>query len=410
MQKKTVLLLALLGIFSSRSYALDRLFYCGKLFDPIKGLWVNSQVLHERGGTIVGINPKKLPQPAEVHDFKNSFCLPGLIDSHTHLFISDLSYSKDFARGSAEFIRTTSSADRKKLGLDRAYSLLRLGFTAVRDLGNDGGLDIRKLENERTPHLYSSGKGFAPEIGQLPSGTNPKILKQEYDLLTGSPDVRLKNFQFDLLKLYADEDPNPAVTDAKLLKEWVSYARKKDLRVAVHAIFKTSIDNTLQTEADTLEHGNEITTEQLKKLKKKKMIFVPSNANALLIDQAPLLKLPGVKEQFEQYCNNVKAASKLGVEIAFGSDNYFSLEKQNISFGEATIKALIRSSQCGLTPAQVIRSATITAAKTVGKENVLGVLKEGASLDLIVLERDPLGNLNELLTPKKVYKSGFEVK
>lgn len=376
----------------------------------MKGIWVNSQVLHEKNGKIIRMNPKTLPPKAEVHDFKTSYCLPGLIDSHTHLFISDLSYSKDFTKGSAEFIKATSLADRKKLGLERAHSLLRHGFTSLRDLGNDGGIDVRNLESEVTPHLFSSGKGFAPLLGQLPTGTPDKILQQEYGILAGGPEEKLKNFEFDLLKLYADEDPNPTVTDVKLLKAWVEYGKKKGLKVAVHGIFRASIENALQTDADTLEHGNEITTDQLKRLKKKKMIFVPSNSNALLIDQATSMNLIGVKEQFDQYCRNVKEAAKEGVEIAFGSDNYFSLEKQNVSFGEMTLKALIRSSNCGLSPAGVLRSATYTAAKTMAKENDLGILKEGATLDMVVLERDPLRNLNELLTPKKVFKSGFEVK
>jgi imidazolonepropionase-like amidohydrolase len=410
MQKKTFIVLSFLAFSSLRAEALDQLYYCGKLFDPVNGKWLSNQILQVREGKIIAVNPTAPPKNAEVFDFKTKYIIPGLIDTHTHLFLSDLSYSRDFAKGTAEFIRKTSRESRIKLGLSRARSMLRSGFTSVRDLGNDGGIDIRTHAGIETPRFYTSGKGFAPVDGQLPAGTPENILTSEYSKLSGHPQDALKNFSFDLLKLYADEDPNPAVTPLPLLTEWVDYGKKKGLKVAVHAIFHTAIENTLKTNADTLEHGNEITKDQLKTLAGKDMFFVPSNANALLIEQARKMKLQGVKEQFEQYCRNVKNAEKAGVKIAFGSDNYFSLESQNISFGESTLKAVIRMSKCGLTPLKTITAATSMAAKALGKEHELGELKSGAFADFIVLKNDPGKNMNELLSPEKIFKSGIEVK
>lgn len=411
MQKKTFLVLSFLAFSSFRAYALDQLVYCGNLFDPVKGKWQKNQVLHLRDGKVLALNPKETPKGAEVLEFKTSYVIPGLIDTHTHLFLNDLSLSRDFAKGTSEFITKTSLNERQKLGVSRGESLLKAGFTSVRDLGNDGGSDIRKLETIKTPRFFSSGKGFVPKLGQLPADVSSDILKQEYSLLSGAPSDGLKEFEdakFDVLKLYADEDPNPAVTPLPMLRSWVDYGKKKGFKVAVHAIFQSAIENTLKTNADTLEHGNEITSAQLTSLASKKMIFVPSNANALLVDHSEKLKLQGVKEQFDQYCRNVRNAVDLRVKIAFGSDNYFSLD--DVSFGEFTMKALLRSHRCGMKASEILHSATIMAAKALGKEKILGDLRPGMFGDFIVLERDPLKNIQELLGAKKVFKSGIEVR
>lgn len=406
MQNKTAIFSLLLLISSQLSFAGDKVFYIGKLFDSEKAKWVNNQVLLVRDDKIIDINPRKIPEKAEIHDWKNFYVIPGLIDSHTHLFLNDPTYSRNFAKGLFQFVTTTSKAERQSLGLARSASMLKSGFTSVRDLGNDGGLQIKGLESEKTPRLFTSGKGFAPKDGQFPAGTSRKILEQEYSPLKGEPLIQKNS---DFVKLYADEEPNPAITPPELLKKWVKHAHDKNMKVAVHAIFPLAIDNTIAAGADTLEHGYSITETQLKLMASKKMIFVPSNANFLLKDFPREEGLRGLDEHLDKFCSNISLADKIGVEVAFGSDNYFSLEFKGKSFGEATLECLLHYHACGLSSAKTLQAATFTAAKTLGKEKQVGTLKPGSFADMIVLKKDPLKNINELKTPVKVLKSGNEV-
>src|SRR4029077_313047 len=95
------------------------------------------------------------------------------------------------------------------------------------------------------------------------------ILQQEFLLIDG-PDrarqaVRQNEFQnVDVIKVSADE--NLTVPE---LRAVVEEAHRQHLKVAVHAFDKTSIQTALDAGADSIEHGNEVTDEQLKQMRDK---------------------------------------------------------------------------------------------------------------------------------------------
>ena len=378
--------------------------HCGHLFDSEKGIWLKRQTLLIQDGVIKALNPVVLPHGTKEIDYSQEYILPGLVDAHTHVFLEDLTYTGDFAKGLRDFMETHSDQKRLELGERRLSSLLKSGITSVRDLGNQGDVKLSAV-SKKGARLFSSGPGFSPRDGQLPKGTPDELLRKEYRNLS---DDLPQDFPYDLVKVYADEDPNPNVARVEDVRKWITWAHKKNLKVAGHAILQPGIEVAIDAGVDSLEHGTHITRQQLLAMKKKEMLFVPTFADSLLLQPSlkSLLK-NHTKEVVSKTCSNLRLAKEAGVEIAFGSDNYFTMDEFGISFGEGTLRILLGYRNCGFSGNEIIRAATYSAAKTMGKEKLVGSLREGAFADFIVLSKDPSEHIGILETPSAVYLNGI---
>ena len=91
-----------------------------------------------------------------------------------------------------------------------------------------------------------------------------------------------------------------------------------------------------------------------------------------------------------------------GARIAFGTDSGVYPHGRNaIQFGYQV--------RLGQSPLDAIRSATVVAAELMGRERDLGSLAPGRFADLVVLQRDPLDDIEVLRTPTLVVKGGAPV-
>jgi imidazolonepropionase-like amidohydrolase len=418
--KFTYLLIFLLSCSSLNQVKIEKkytLFKIGHLFDSVKGEWILNQSILVKNGLITEMNPGSIPEDTDVIDYSHQFVIPGLIDLHTHIALEDPTYARDFSKGLDEFFRKTSQDQRMRLAEKRGQSLIRHGFTSIRDLGNQGRItpnELRKLwKKEQGPRVFSSGAGFVPRNGQFPEGTSVEVLKEEYYLLTQTPDLTFGHHiatGADLLKLYSDEDPNKSFASLQVLKKWVRYAHKKGLKVATHAALTKGIELAIKSNTDTIEHGTDITEEQLKKMKKKGMILVPTHAQVLFLNPE-LNKYYSEHNKIvvEKNCKNIRSAVKNDVEIGFGSDNYFSLERENIEFGKANLKILLSYKDCGVGSREILMMATSVASKALGMEKLIGNLSIGHYADFILLNNDPLEDLKRLENPKSIYFGGVKI-
>ncbi len=394
--------------FEKNAYSQDVLVKAGHVFDPVTGSWLHGQLLEIKSGKIKAISKIKKENKQKVIDLGDYYIVPGLIDAHTHLFLSDPTFEKDFSKGLLEFVSKTSLKDRIALGERRGHSLLMKGFTAVRDLGNSGRIDPRMIRKP-TPRIYSSGPGHVPKWGQFPPGTSEKIILQEYERLSPEVIKRLDNFNHATVKLYADEEPNHTLTSPEVLKEWVSRAHANNLKVAVHGILPKAIQAAIDAKADSLEHGTNLDEVQMKQMASQKMYWVPSTGSKILTrPELTEIRPHHVSQELSLICSKIPKAKETGVELVFGSDNYFSLEKFGIDFGESTMEALIFLSECKVSPVDILRMATLHAGELIG-DKALGDLKFGSYADFVVYKKDPLNDLAILKSPYKVFKAGQEV-
>src|SRR5947209_10594085 len=117
----------------------------GGVVDPVKGSVARNQIILVQDGKIKEIGPSlSIPAGATTVDLSHEWLCPGLMDTHVHLTLTEVT------GGNApfeSFYLKESSTYRGLRGLRNAQDLLHAGFTTIRDLGNDGNYaleDVRR--------------------------------------------------------------------------------------------------------------------------------------------------------------------------------------------------------------------------------------------------------------------------
>src|SRR5499427_6363141 len=259
----------------------------GKVLSPAAVLIENDKIKEVGAPSHVQANA---PAGAKTIDLGNATLLPGLIDSHTHLLVDPIApaeverarhYNGAFAPDLLLAI-VESPNKRVLLGAQTAREDLESGITTVRNLGHsgiDGDTELRDAINAGRlvgPRILASARKLITRSSYIQS-LNPAlaeaILQQEFLLIDGADRarqaVRENEFQnVDVTKVTADE--NLTVPE---LAAVVEEAHRNHLKVAVHAVDKTSIQTAIDAGADSIEHGNEVTDEQLKQMRDRGMFF-----------------------------------------------------------------------------------------------------------------------------------------
>jgi len=283
-----------IGQIVAQSPAAVTLVRAGHLLDPKTGnLLSPAAVLIENGKIKEVGSPTQLQAHAlgaTTIDLGGATLLPGLIDSHTHLLLdvivppeaeSARHLNGDFAPALLLAI-VESPSKRVLLGAQLVREDLESGFTTVRNLGHsgiDGDVALRDAINAGRvpgPRILGSGrKLIAP--GSYLQSLNPavaeSIMQQEFLRVEG-PDAARQAvrenvfYDVDLIKVTIEDDlTQPEMTAI------VDEAHHHHLKVAVHAVTTTSIQIAINAGADSIEHGNDVTDEQLTMMRDKGIFF-----------------------------------------------------------------------------------------------------------------------------------------
>jgi imidazolonepropionase-like amidohydrolase len=246
------------------------------------------------------------------------------------------------------------------------------------------------------------------------------IVQQEFLQIT-SPDgarqaVRANVFyNVDLIKIAIDDDiTQPEATAI------VDEAHRQHLKVAVHAFTPTSIQMAINAGADSIEHGNGVTDEQLK-LMRDKGIFLdltPTFYGGFLskILDASIVMSPafrseytsGIERGLQRYNGLVQRILKSGVKFAAGSDMcWFYPGKTR---GQATATRFPTLHEEGMPSLDVIRAITTNAAEMLGWQDRVGAVEPGKFADLVAVAGDPVADIGELERIRFVMKNGEVVR
>src|SRR5262245_2957286 len=330
------------------------LIKAGRLLDPRSGNMLSPAAVLIENDRIKEVGS---PQQVQAHvsgdaktiDLGTATLLPGLIDGHTHLFLDIIvppeleeqrHYNGLFAPAMLLAI-VESPGKRVLVGAQMAREDLESGITTVRNLGHsgiDGDTALRDAINAgrvRGPRILASGRKLIVRGGYA-RNLNPAladaILEQEFLLIDGADQarqaVRRNAFQnVDVIKVTADEN----LTVAELAAV-VEEAHREHVKVAVHAPDKVSIQTAIDAGADSIEHGNEATDEQLKQMRDKGIFLdlTPTFYNDFFtkISEPVIVMSPrsradaashnaGRKQRYDQL---VQRVLKSGVKFAAGSD------------------------------------------------------------------------------------------
>jgi imidazolonepropionase-like amidohydrolase len=411
------------------------LLKAGRMLDVRTGKYVaNAAVLVENdkikeAGPLSQIQVHA-PKDAQIINLGTATLLPGLVDCHAHLLTSGTTLSpQETILNAAAGMSPTA---RVLMGAHNAREDLEAGFTTVRVVGHsgiDGDVSLRDAINVgwlAGPRIQAAARKLAPPGGQalqLNPAVADQIVDQEF-LQVGSADEARKAvrenllYGADLIKVVADAG-NRFITPEEM-KAIVEEAHRAKVKVAVHATTVTGIQAAIDAGVDSIEHGDDVTDEQLKLMRERGIFFDITQTfyggrMRTMIEKRQVLP-PRLQQGLKAY-ERMEAQRtpaligrilKSGVKFTTGSDMWFDYPDK--TRGQATAIMFGAMKDLGMTPADVIRAATVNAAESLGWQDRIGVLEPGKFADIIAVSGDPLADVTELERVQFVMKGGEVVK
>jgi len=419
------------------------LIKAGRLLDPRTGnILAPAAVLIEDGKIKEVGSPSQLqaaaPAGVKIIDLGSATLLPGLIDGHTHLFLDIVvlpeveqdRHSNGLFAPELLLAIVESPSKRTLLGAQMAREDLESGITTVRNLGHsgiDGDTELRDAINAGRvpgPRVLASGRKLETRGETYVQKLNPaladSILQQEFLFIDGADQARQAVRQnvchnVDVIKVTAQE--NLTVPE---LAAAIEEAHRNHLKVAIHAIDKTSIQTAIDSGADSIEHGNDATDQQLGQMRDKGIYldltptfygggYLKFAEPVIVISPAARAeRLSSAARSKQRYDQLVQRVLKSGVKFAAGSDMCWFYPGQ--TRGQASTATFVKLRQAGMSALDVIRAVTVNAAEMLGWGDRIGTIEPGKFADLVAVAGDPIADITELERVRFVMKDGQVVR
>jgi imidazolonepropionase-like amidohydrolase len=429
------------GRLVAQSLPVATLVKAARLLDPKTGSVLSPAAVLIENGKIKEVgSPAQLqahvPAGAKTIDLGSATLLPGLIDAHTHLLLdvvvpptadSARRFNGDFAPDLLLAI-VESPSKRVLLGAQMAREDLESGFTTVRNLGHsgiDGDTALRDAINAGRisgPRILASGRKIT-SLGSYLQSLNPAlaepILRQEFFEVTNLEEGRRavdENlfYDVDIIKVTLDDDG--VGIDTPTMSAIVAEAHRAHKRVAVHAAGKGAIQIAIDAGADSIEHGNDATDEQLKMMRDRGIFiditptfwsgFFSTITEPSIVRVSP--SQTDLAASAERRRKFVQRILKSGVKFAAGSDMCWFYPGKTRGQASATMFSHLRDA--GMPSLDILRAVTTNAAQMLGWQDRVGAVEPGKLADLVAVAGDPLADSTELERVRFVMKDGLLVK
>jgi imidazolonepropionase-like amidohydrolase len=401
---------------------------CGRLIDVRAGHAVpNAVILIENGKIKAAGAGVRIPEGARVVDLGGATMLPGLIDAHTHLLTGFDPEVRDEDLNAMATVRLGTTR-RVELGAVNAREMLRVGFTTVRDLGNSGLngdvalRDAIQAGRAEGPRMVVSTRALSPVGGQFDRLTpeTRNLVAQEYVEVTDAGEARraVRRAAADgatVIKVIV----NNAVATLSLetMKAIVDEAHRAKLKVAAHAIGDQPTRTAAQAGVDSIEHAYVVPDDVLRLMGAKKIFLVPTDypadfylrlSNPRGDPERERALREGLGQVVDRGRRRLARARELGVPVAAGSDEYYAVPGE--TRGQSARRIFRAYAASGMRPLDVLRAATLDAARLLGWDDRIGSLEPGKLADLVAVPGDPLKDVTELEKVGFVMKGGVIVK
>ncbi len=416
------IILLLLSVLTAS--AQDIYIHAGKIYDTNSGKLSSEKTIIISDNIIKSIEngyKEASEDDIKIYDLKSKVVLPGLIDFHVHM--------ESQSGGQDRYVRRfqDNKADVAFRSSVIAKKTLMSGFTSVRDVGGSGvNISLRNAINNGVipgPRIFTSGKTIATTggHGDRTNGFRDDLVDDpgpEQGVVNSIADARkavryrYKNGA-DLIKItatggvmsLAKNGQNPQFNE-EVIREIIKTADDYGMHVAAHAHGDEGMFRAVNAGVTTIEHGSIMADRTMRLMKEKQTYLVPTISAGEHV--AKMAKIPGyypeiiIPKALEVGVQNkatTKKAYKMGVPIAFGTDAGVFPHGDNA--GE-----FVYMKEIGIPAEYSLNSATITNAKLLNMENLLGQLKEGFYADIIAVDESPLENIATLENVIFVMKDG----
>ncbi|MCY3988607.1 MAG: amidohydrolase family protein [Gammaproteobacteria bacterium] len=360
-------------------------------------------------GRIQALEPMsgKPPQDADIVDCGGRVLMPGLIDCHFHAYGVSFSFY-ELDRMPRELLA--------QHGAKTMRDTLHRGFTTIRDAaGADIGLwlalEQRLIEG---PRLYYPGRALSQTGGHGDMRPGDEIeatacacgYMGSLTVTADGPDEVRKAVREELRKgahqikifisggVVSPTDPlwMPQYSDEEV-RAAVEEAATRRTYVMAHCHTDDGARRCVDLGVRTIEHGSEILDDTAAAIVEAGAYVVPTlSVMHVIKDHAGQLGLPSssqgkILRVHETMLAAMETCARHGVKLGLGSDllghEYMKLQGREFAYrGEVH------------PPLEVLRSATSVNAEILRQEGNLGCIALDAHADLLVLEGDPMKNLN----------------
>lgn len=419
MRSRILIVAALAAVTATAASAQTTAFVGGRIIDGT-GKTIENGTVVVSGARITAVGPASTPVPAGATrvDLKGKTILPGLINAHGHV-------------PATTGLRTDPASYTRDNLLRQLRTYAMYGVTSVFSLGDDqaAGFALRDENGSAVDRarIFVAGSVIGGNTADEATVNTGKVLQMKPDLLK----IRV--------------DDNLGTTRKMPEEAWhavIMQGNARKLPVAVHIYYLADAKATLEAGADLIAHSvRDVPVDDpfINMLKARDVCYSPTltrEISTFIYDSTPpwvddpfflrgaekgvpeQLRDPKRQEQIrnsgawkagQQYKaslevakKNLKTLSDRGVRIAMGTDTGPPGRFQGF-FEHLELEMMVES---GMTPMQVIVSATGDAARCHGRNGQLGTLAAGAAADLLIVNGNPLENIRNLRNIDAVWING----
>src|SRR5919202_913522 len=388
------------------------LFQNAAVLDPEGGTLVPDQAVLVEGERILEVGGRDVrARDARAIDVHGRTLMPGLIDCHVHVTAATANIAAQ-TEWSPYYVGAHAAAILR--------GMLERGFTTVRDVGGaDWGLAQAVEEGLLAgPRLIFGGKALSQTGGHADQRSRGRTALEPRSAVpmggwicdgvaevrrAAREEIRRGAHHVKLMLSGGIASPTDRISSDQFsedeIRAAVEEAGMADLYVVVHAYTARSVSRAVRCGARSIEHGNLIDAETARLMKEHGAFLVPTLATYRALAEEgvaggmPAALVAKTDEVLDAGLRAVELAHRAGVPMAYGTDLLGIMHRRQLS--EFGLRAEV------VPNADLIRAATVNAARLMRVEHEIGEVREGCSADLLVVDGDPLQDISVLQEPER---------
>lgn len=375
-------------------------------------------------GKIASItDDKKAIANLDVIDLNGKYILPGLINLHVHLPGSGM--PKDTKKQNKKTVRMLMNHALTKYVVYRMcanYAKVELmsGVTTIRTVGGLDDIDSRIRDNGakgklKAPRVLASNMAVSVKDGHM-AGLLAYEAKDPDDgrryvreIAKTNPDLIKLMITGGVLDAKKEGEPGVLRMSPEIVKACCDEAHKLGFKVAAHVESPLGVTVALEGGVDTIEHGANIGEHEIELFKQNgsaHVLTVSPTIPLCMFDLSvsggtELHKING-KVVFEGMLDCARKCLDNGIPVGLGTDTACPF----VTHYDMWRELRYFQKYLGVSNEFAIHTATKVNAQIAGIDKETGSIEEGKSADFMVVEDNPLENLEALRNPKMVVLRG----